>query len=189
MKAIISKFLNEWQQNPRLRLGGWLILAIVLLYTFLCLSDWEQTLRNDYHELTGRLGRLELLARQKEWTERADAARAVAVQMEGRFWKANSRGMAHAKVQTWIDNILRKTNIRDVRIQTEPAGDMVGYDGVWQVAARIEGYFEPRKLTELLRIVETHKQIMNIEQLHAVANNRQPRFILLIKAYFQANSA
>lgn len=89
---VISGVLNEWHRNPRFRLGGWLILFIVLAYILMLLSDWEKNFLAEYQESADRLGRLELLSLQKEWIERADAAKAVAVQMEGRFWKANSRG-------------------------------------------------------------------------------------------------
>jgi hypothetical protein len=183
----LTNFLAEWHQNPRLRLGGWLILVIVMIYGFLLLSDWEQKIQGDYRNLSERLARLEFLARQKEWTERADAAKAVSVQLEGRFWKAETRGLAQAKTQIWIDDLFKKKGIAGSRIQVEPARDMTGYEGIWQTAVRAEGDFEPRKFAELLYAIEVRHEIVKIEQLDIVHHNR-PRFYLVLKAYFQANS-
>ncbi len=184
---LFSEFSNQWRQNPKLRLGGWLILVILLTYLFLLLSDREAALKKDYRNMSARLERLDLLARQKEWVGRADAVRAFVVQMEGRFWKASSRGLAQAKVQIWVDNLLAKKGITDARTQVEPARDMTGYESVWQVGARLEAPFAPHKLTDLLHTLETHRQIVTVEQLDVLNTNR-PRFTLVFKAYFQANS-
>lgn len=183
----VSLILNEWQQNLRFRSGGWIILFIILTYLLMLLSDWGKNFSTAYRESAERLEKLELLARQKEWIERADSAKTVAVQMEGRFWKANSRGLAQAQVQTWLDNLLKNKDIRDARTQVEPVREMAEYEGIWQVAFRIEALFEPRKLAELLRTAEGSEQIVTVEQLDAVYN-KSPRFTLVLKAYFQASS-
>ncbi len=183
----VSRVWNEWQQNPRFRLGGWLILFIMLAYLLMLLSDWEKGFSAEYRESAERLARLELLARQKEWIERADAAKAISVQMEGRFWKANSRGLAQAQVQIWLDNLLKNKDIQDARTQVEPVREMTEYEGIWQVAFRIEAPFEPYKLADLLRTVEGSEQIVTVEQADAVYN-KNPRVTLVFKAYFQASS-
>jgi len=183
----VSRVWNEWQQNPRFRLGGWIILFIMLAYLLMLLSDWEKGFSTEYRESADRLERLELLARQKEWIERADAAKAISVQMEGRFWKTTSRGLAQAQVQSWLDNLLKNKDIQDARTQVEPVREMTEYEGIWQVAFRIEAAFEPRKLAELLRTAEGSEQIVTVEQLDAVYN-KNPRLTLVLKAYFQANS-
>ncbi|MDM8525689.1 hypothetical protein QUF80_20145 [Desulfococcaceae bacterium HSG8] len=177
--------LNEYRNNPRLRLGIWVILAILTAYVILFLSDLEQSLREDYRQSADRLAKLEVLARQKEWTDRAEAAKSSAVQAEGRLWKAGTRGMAQAKVQSWADRLLKDKGITDARSQAEPARDVPGYDGVWQVSVRISGGFDFRKLAELLHSVETNPKLVTVEQLD-VASGEHPRFVLVVRVYFQA---
>jgi hypothetical protein len=178
---------TEWRRNPRLRAGIWLIVFVLFAYLLMLLSDWKQTLKTEYQNLTGRLGRLEILARQKEWADRVDIAKSLMIQMESRFWKANSRGLAQAQMQMWIDGLLKKNEIANSRTQVEPARDITGYEGLWQVAIRIEGNFAPDRLLDLLRSVESYEQIVTVEQLDVI-NYGTPRFTMVMKAYFQAGS-
>ena len=177
----------EWRQNARLRAGIWLAAFVLLAYLLMLLSDWKQALKTEYQNFTGQLARLEILARQKEWTGRVDIAKSLMIQMESRFWKANSRGLAQAQMQMWIDNLLKKKEIANARTQVEPARDITGYEGLWQVAVRIEGNFDPYRLLDLLRLIESYEQIVTVEQLD-LTNYGTPHFTMVMKAYFQASS-
>jgi len=185
---IISKISDEWRQNPRLRMGGWLILIIMMAYAIMRLSDLEDAIKNDYQRKARHLDELKALTQQKEWINRADAAKALIVQMEGRLWRANSRGLAQANVQIWVDNLLKEKHITEARTQVEPARDITGYKGIWQVSAKIDAAFNPRQLADLLYTVESHQQLVVVEQLDAILNE-MPRFTLVMKFYFQANSS
>lgn len=187
MNETISTLVNEWTRNPRFRLGIWAILIILLTYLLLTLSDQKKSVRSDYQLTEGRLERLELLVRQKEWAARAHAVRTSIVQMEARFWKAGARGMAQAKIQVWIDNLLKKKGISDTRTQVDPAREIKVYNDLWQVAVRVDGAFEPRKMAELLHAIETHPKIITIEQLD-IMNHKRPHFTLVFKAWFQISS-
>ncbi len=169
-------------------MGGWLIFIILTAYTIMRLSDLEDSIKSDYQRKTRHLDELKALTQQSEWINRADAAKALIVQMEGRLWRANSRGLAQANVQIWVDNILKEKNITDAQTQVEPARDITGYEGIWQVSARIDASFNPRQLADLLYAVESHQQLVVIEQLDAILNE-MPRFTLVMKFYFQANSS
>ena len=185
--ATVSSLLLEWRQSSWIRLGGWLIIAIILTYGLLLLSDWEDTLKAEYSDMAGRVGRLEALTAQSDWSVRAKSARALRVQMEGRLWRAESRGLAHAMVQTWLDTLLKKVQIVELRIHVDPAVDVSGHDGVWQVTAKVEGKFDSRKLADLLYAIETHPQLATVEQMD-VFLQRNRHFTLVLKTYFQARS-
>jgi len=185
---IISKISDEWRQNSRLRIGGWLILIILMSYAIMRLSDLEDSIKSDYQRKTRHLEELKSLTNQKEWINRADAAKAIIVQMESKLWRANSRGLAQANVQIWVDNFLKEKHITEAQTQVEPAHDITGYEGIWQVSAKIDAAFNPRQLADLLYAVESHQQLVVIEQLDAILNE-MPRFTLVMKFYFQANSS
>lgn len=184
----LSRFVREWRTNLRLRVGGWLILALLLLYISLLVSDQRQAMEDDYRQTAGRLGHLEALARQSEWPERTEAARALCVQLEGRMWRAEGRGMALAVLQNWIFGLLKTAAMNDSRVNVEPATDIAGVEQVWQVAVRIEGSFDAEKMTTLLDLIETHPQMTEIDGLE-ITTGTQGRFTLVLKAYFLAGGA
>lgn len=186
--AGFSRLAQEWRQNPRLRLGMWLMLGILLLYVSLVLSDRRKAIEQDYRRTVGRLGQLEALTKQSEWTERADAARTLCVQLESKLWKAEGRGMALAAIQNWIYGLLKLAGMDEPRVSVEPAANVAGVENVWQVAVRVEGLFDAQKMTTLLHEIETHSLVTEIDDLE-IASGPQGRFSLVIKAYFMAGAA
>jgi len=183
-----SMLVREWRQNQRLRLAVWLMVGILLLYVSLLVSDWRTAVQEDYRRTAERLSRLEALTKQSEWTTRADASRALCVQLEGGLWKAEGRGMALAALQNWIYGLLKGSALDDSRVSVEPAIDVPGVEHVWQVAVRVEGALHMQKLAVLLHQIETHPQMTEIDGLEITAGT-QGRFALVLKAYFLAGAA
>jgi membrane protein implicated in regulation of membrane protease activity len=187
----VTALWGELQQNARLRIGGWVVLLIILSYPILLLSDWKKAIQADYESVAAQKQRLEALAGRQEWVERVDAAKAVSVQMEGRLWNAESRGLAQADFQKWLDKLVKQAKINDARIRVEPAVDIAGHEGVWQTPATIEGPFDQQSFFDLLHAVEANEQLVSVEQLDILHQNKaqkQGRFTLVLKAYFRGRS-
>ena len=183
-KINLSSFLEEWRDNQRLRLGGRLILAILLIYAVLLFSDEQKSVERESRDLYERIKRLETLTRQSGWPERAQAARAVLVQMESGLFTVESRGLAQANIQTWLDSQIKKMSIDKARVQVDQARSVPGRDDILHVTASVDASFDHEKVIELIKRIETDAHIMVIEQLDIIRQKRE-RFTLVFKAYFQ----
>jgi hypothetical protein len=182
-----SAFLEQWKQNTRLRVGVWVIFGILLIYALLTLRDFRGTVERDYEALADRVRRLETLAQEEGWADRVRKAESVRVQVEGRLWQADSRGMAQAKIQTWLDDMAKLTP-EDLRTKVEDAREMEGHEGLWVVDARIEARFNAARFLALLRNMESHPQLVTVEQLIIQTRGRKPHFVMVFKAYFRATA-
>lgn len=178
---------DEWRRNPRLRLGGWLIAAILLLYAVLLLSDARQGLQKEYSALAAKTRRMEALAKDQGWVARAEAARTARVQMETRLWRAETKGLAQANLQNWTDQLLKRHQLTNMRTQVDAAVESEGRNNLWQVTATVDGPLEIKKLYALVREVEANQLLLTVEQLEVFPD--QNRFKLVFKAPFLAPSA
>lgn len=183
--ALWATAVSEWRRNSRLRLGAALAGLILAGYGVLALSDLEPPLRAEHQRLRQQLAATKNLMIQNYWGERRDAAKASRVQLESRLWSASSRGLAQADVQTWLNALLKVARLGEARMQVEPPREVEGQPGLWQVTARVEGPFTASGLLALLHAVETDERLTVVEQLEA-REGRQPRFQLLLVAYFRA---
>ena len=180
----LTHIKQEWQGNQRLRFGGWLIFAILLIYCLVLLSDKVKSVEGESRDFYSRLEKLQVLTRQSEWPARAQAARSVRVQMESRLFTAESRGLAQANIQTWLDGWVKKIQLAKVRVQVEQARSVSGHQGVLQVTATVDGRFERDKVVELIKSIEIADHLMVIEQFDVIRRKKE-HFTLAFRAYFQ----
>ena len=186
--ALIEKLTPlaaQLRENVRLRWGLWAILVVLGLYFVLVLSDYRKEVSEKYLQRLSYLSKLERATREVQWPERVVAARALLTQLEGRLWQANTRGLAQATFQTWMTGQLRARGLSEHRLRVEPALDVSGHPGLWQVTARVEDVFDKMQLEALLADFANNAQLTVVDGLEIKAE-RSPRFTLVVKAYFQA---
>lgn len=106
----------EWRSNPRLRAGAWVVLAILLVYSLLLLSDARAALRKDVQEQAEKLARIQSLAGQDMWAERAAEAARLREALESQLPAARTPGLAQAAMQGSLRELLA------------PYGDAVSVD-------------------------------------------------------------
>ncbi|MEN9460212.1 MAG: hypothetical protein RIS84_232 [Pseudomonadota bacterium] len=180
-----DKLLEELRNNTRLRLGIWLILAIVLGYSLLVMDDYRKQLATEHQTLAERLDKLETLVKQTVWTERATAAHALQVQVESKLWVANSKGLAQANVQAWLDSQLKVLKVAEPRLKVEAAVENSQHRNLWQVSGQIDGIFTPASMEQFLLNIATHPQWILVERLE-IRQGQPSRFTMVVTAYFQA---
>lgn len=185
--SVLGHFTTEWRHNPRLRIGIWIIVMILMSYTGSSLLEWRQSLALRCQNVADRMGHVESLVNQTAWDNRLEAAKAAVVHIEDRLWRADSRGLAQAMVQNWIDDIMRQQGTDNVRIQVERPQDLNRMDGVWRVSATVESVVETDGIPGLLRAIETHDRLVTVEQLNLI-NTSRARLTLGLSAYFLAGS-
>lgn len=185
MPKLINSFLKEFQQNLRLRIGSGIIIIILVTYVILELNDYRYRLQQDYHNTNTQLAQLQTVATQKQWLDRATEIQPLLTQLEARLWQANTKGLAQATFQKWFNEQVNLTKINKARLTVDPAIEVEHYTYLWQVTAQLEGQFESTKINNLLLAIAQNIQMTVTERFDILPSATNPRFTLIITAYFQ----
>lgn len=204
---MMDDFLTQLRGNPRLRWGIALIVGIAWLYGILLLRDEvaDQTLR--YRSATQAIARLQAQLAQPEWADRATAARAMAVQLEGRLWQAPTPGLAQSAYQDWVTATLVKAGINNPQVtvtvvEDAPAAGATGAapltaaaapavaapTDLWKIKAKLNFEFNAPALMDFLARLESHEKQTVVNTLTA-RKEPAPRVDMEVVAYFQKQTA
>ncbi|MEM7015751.1 MAG: hypothetical protein AAF512_00260 [Pseudomonadota bacterium] len=179
----MDTLLQEFRENIRLRLGVWAVCIIVAIYVMLVLHDHKEKLRGEYAQVNGHLARLKDVASQAEWAQRAQDAKTLRLDAEKKLWSANSRGLAGATLQSWLDTTIRTIGIERSRIQIESPQEITGEQTLWKASAQVDGLFTPEKLRAMLLKMSENSEWIITERLE-VRPSAPPTFSLLVTSYF-----
>lgn len=183
-----KQLLLQWQENPRLRIGVLLITLIVISNGLLMLNDYRNSLFEEYSRQHKKLIKLHYLQQQSDWAERAESIKNIRLQLENGLWRAETKGLAQANVQTWFNDKIKQLGLSGLEI----AGASVQSDpkkpAIWQVAIEIKGTLYDTDLLELLNHIEQNPKLMQIEQLQVNRDLQDLlRITLQVSCYFQAS--
>jgi len=183
----IENPLQELRTNVRLRLGLWLIAAIVGFYGILALDDYRQKLMKDYQSQANHLMQLQSVINETQWQARVEQIRALKVPLEEKLWKATSKGLAQANLQTWLDTQAKTAKLEIHRLTVEEPIETKEKPALWQISAQIDGVFVSSGFENLLLAISQHPQWVIVERLDIQAPPNG-RFTLVVTVYFQALS-
>ncbi len=184
--ADYQNILKELRSNVRLRLGVGLIVTILVGYSAILLDEYRQKLRTEHQALVKRLAQLEGVTQQTQWTQRASETRALLVELEDKLWRANSKGLAQANLQAWLDSQMKAAAITETRLTMESTVDSTKYANVWQVTAQINGNFTAASLDTLLLAFAKNPQWVIVDRLE-VYRTKPAKFLVVVTAFFQAH--
>ena len=186
----IDRARAELAANPRLRLGVWLIVAILLGYlAFVTQADRLDAVAADFAAADARLQRSrDLLARQ-DWAERLAAARATEAHLEDRFWRAPNEGLAQASLRTAVDELTAKLYLSQGRTELGLSRPVSEAPGLWHVQARIFGQAGGPSALRLLHRIASHPNKLVVERVELTRNRGITRTDLLLSAYFVLDTA
>lgn len=186
MSQVLSQLLTELRKNTRLRIGLWFIITIMMTYIMLVLNDYHVQLKRDYHNVATRLNQLQGIAQQTQWPERAIQVQELRTQLEARLWQANTKGLAQAIFQSWLQEEMFFAQIKQSRLQVETAVEVPQNPKLWRVSAELKGIFvQKRFYSFLLEIAKSPRTIVT-ERLE-IHQSSPPRFSLVLTAYFKKN--
>jgi len=188
MSTSKQSMLKELQSNTRLRVGLWLIAGIIAIYGILLLDDQRLKLQGEYKTTVARLHQLENIAQQADWTKRADEIKKLRQDLESKLWQANTQGLAEANLQAWFDKQLKELEINVQRLKVESVVESQPTMKLWKVTAHIGAKFVPKQFDGLLLAMAKNPQWLIIERLDVFGANRNPRFVIIASAYFQAKN-
>lgn len=179
-----ESLLTELRKNTRLRLGLWIIAAIIISYIIILMNDYSTQLQQTYHDTLTRLNQLQSVANQTNWVVRKDQIHQQLGQLKTRLWQADTKGLAQATFQKWLNAEVAKANIENARLQVESTLDVPQNTQLWQVTAKLDAIFSPETVESLLAALTKNPQLVVTERLQ-IYYQRNPRFTLIITAYFQ----
>ena len=181
----IEQLSSEFRKNHRLRIGIWLIIGIVMFYGGQKLNIYFQQIKKAHFSAVEQLNQLNEIAQQSEWTERAAQAKALVDQLTARLWKADTKGLAQATFQQWLNTKVSTFQFQVRLLQVESAFDVKDIPNVWRVDAKLYATFTPRNLNLFLSAIASNPQLIVTESLEIRAGNN-PNFTIIVGAYFQA---
>lgn len=184
--AALAPLAAQWNANPRLRLGGAVIAAILVFYLVLVGLDWRASRAAHLAERQLYLARIEALAGQDVWIQRADTAAVLRKALDAQLPTAATTGLAQAGVQTWMRQLTAAMG-GGVSARTEAMQQLPGTD-VWRIPVEVTGPMQPRGLIQLMQQIERYPSLTIIERVQ-VLNRENKTFTLTAVAYYRIAEA
>ena len=185
LKQLLAQAQAELRANPRLRLGAWVIVALLLFgWVFVLQPDRAAAAYATHARAAEQLAASRaVLEHRDEWPELLAAARDSGEVLQARFWRAETEGLAKAGLQETLERIVADLDMRNVAIESGASRAVPDADAVWQVQARLAVTFTPGAELKLLHALATHQRKLVIERLDLL-RGRQSRIQLIVSAYF-----
>lgn len=184
MHPALVDIRRQWQASQRLRIGVLAIGAILLVWLFLVLQDWRASLAQEYAARTEHLYKMQALAGQDEWIERARSTAEARAALEAELPDAATPGLAQANVQGWVRDLVKAYGEQGVQVQAQDAMPVDGQPGVWRVPVAISGPYRPEKYLDLVAGFEKRGTLSTIEQAR-VLNRTNKTFSLTVASFFR----
>ena len=162
----------------------WLIVAILLFYVTGVVQDRNTLLRSQYSVLAGKNMKLDALARETMWLERAKDVDLQVAALLKRIPLVRSEGIAKAKVENVFSKLLKKNAIEGYRLNIERINVIKGFAGGYQIVVTIKGRFLVESFFSLLYDLETMPQEGNVLGLQ-IARGKSSRFKLTYALYYR----
>ena len=191
----IARARDEFAAKPVVRVGVWVIVAILVGYwLFEVQAGRLATVAGDHAAAADRLARSRVLLGRDDWTERLAAARGWEQDMAGRFWHADNAGLAQARLRTDIEALLTDLGIDKTTIRlglSQPVDDIPADPSgraLWRIQVQVSGTARRRAILPFLQAVATYPNKLVEERLTVTrpSNDRRgdTRFDMLLSAYF-----
>ena len=182
--AALAQLQAQWRENPRLRYGGMVIVAILGVQALLMLSDRVDAQRAAYAADLQMLSRLEGLRKETVWLERAKATSAKLETVTAQIPEVAGKGMAQAEAQAWLAALAAEQKLGEPRIKVEDTVEVEGYPELWQVIARLEGTLPAHGHEAFMRALSDALPWVQVERLE-VAEGDAPRVVATFRSYYR----
>ena len=182
LQTALGRVGSEFAENARVRLGAWCILGIVAVYGLLVQFDRLNDIRDDYAADAVRLARAETLRGGKDWPQLLAAEREAGRTLEGAFWQAETEGVAQARLQSALTDMVKGLELRRPNIHSGVSLEVPGVAGVWQVQARLSCNYRPGAELQLVYRLATYPKKLVVERLDIWRETS--RMTLIVSAYF-----
>lgn len=174
----------EWNANPRLRIGAALIAVIIAVYLLLVLADAREALRRDVAREAERLAKIEALAGQDAWIERADEAARLREALESQLPPARTPGLAQAAMQGSLRELLQPYGDA-VTLEVAAATELPSNPGIVRVSATLGARdFGMDRSLALVQAIEASPQLLAITSA-SIESRTATDLSLTVNGYFR----
>ena len=185
LRRALRPLAAELSANPRLRWGVWLILVILLGYGMLVQSDRLAAAHADYAAELERLAKAETLLGGQDWPALLDADRQAHRELESKFWRAETAGLAQAKLQDALSGVVEGLGLRQPLFRSGTSQPLPELPGVWRVQTRLDAAYRRGVELEALHALATHPQKLVVDRLDLHRRERHDsHMVLILSAYF-----
>ncbi len=189
---MLDQFLSEFKNNARLRIAVAMVFAVLWLYLILMMREALDTSAREYRSASVKLGKLQSVMNQGDWTERLNAAKTLQAEMESALWRGDTLGLARASFQDWLNQQMQRAAASRPVISMSPGNEeatneqarAAGIDDLWKVSARLVFDFNPESLNKLLAQIMVHAHHVAIESMR-ITKEPVPRVEIVASAFFQ----
>lgn len=179
----LARAAEEFAANARLRLGGYVALALLLGYWLLARSTDLASAGADHAAAAGRLQRAEALLAEQDWRQRLAAAATAEAALEARFWQAETPAQAQAQLRKALADIAADAGVREPGLQSGVGGPVPAAPGLWRSQVRLAGGYDSGAELRLLHALALQQQKIVVDRLD-LTPGRNARLLLLASAYF-----
>ena len=185
LRRILGPVAAEFAANARLRWGIWLIAGILLAYGILVQSDRLAAAHRDYHTEAARLARAAAVLEGRDWPALLEAERETHEMLEATFWRAETEGLAQAKLQDALTGIIEGLDFRDTLMRSGVSQPVPDLPGIWRVQTRLDAAYRGRAELHALHAIATHPNKLVVDRLDLRRRQRQRSYmVLILSAYF-----
>jgi hypothetical protein len=179
----ITPLAAQVRGNPRLQSGIIVIGLLLLAWIWIVLGDWRDALRSETSQVQSRALRMQSLAGQEVWHERATEAEQVEQRLIAELPFADSPGLAQAGLQSWLRDIVAPTGT-DMRIGVEPPVRLETPPGALRITATVAGSLPGRQVQDIIRRIESHANLMTVESA-LIQSDVNQTYSITLHAYYR----
>lgn len=181
----IESLRAEFADNRRLRAGLWLILLLTAMWVSLVWSDINADLSASTRNLGSDLLSLQEIEPVNVWSERVEAAMASVASHEEGLWRADTQGLASARLQADLYALFKEEEKRQLAIKVATPQPLEDYPHLFRVSASIGATLTADSLLRALGELEANPLRLNVEQLVVKKKRGVWTAALIVTAYFE----
>lgn len=161
---VLHNATKEVAGNDRLRWGLGVILALLVTYLVLFLSDVNDELYIQSLRLATEVEDSRTMGTAALWQERLELERSIATQLKARLWTGSSEGIILAAIRSEIQAMAAGSAMQNARIEMGTVQPVAGLPGIFSVRTRVRGVIERPMLAPFVHGLEAHQPTLVIEQ-------------------------
>ncbi len=175
---------HQWDGNRRLRLAVLAIMAFAGLHVLAALDDRRIEAMSRYDKDLQLRERLQLVAEQPEWMERASEAEAELAMLHRQILQVASAGQAQAEARAWLTEFAASIGLAETSIKVENVLDVPGREELRQVLARMDGRLPAFGQAALVRGLSRGLPWIQVERLE-IDQTSTPRVSVVVRFYYK----
>ena len=181
-RTALDRLRGELQRKPRLRLGVWVVVALVLGLGLTVQSDRLAEASQAHADETRLLAGAQFALQRRDWPDLLAAERIVNSELVARLWRAETEGLAQAQLQQALRDVSERLSLRSTRIQAGLTRSVPGLPGVCEVQARFRSIYSPGDELRLLYTFASFERKLIADRLELASRNSTINVI--VSAYF-----